>query len=184
METLDHRRVSMNEYSLPEHTDHACSIIAKFGLVSLTGMGYTFKSWAESLCMHYLIFIRFMLQCSDINISFLWHVLFGICQLHTHTHTHTSTYTLRVNAVLSGECCWMLPLATHCHLHPFHFVTSKIWLLSNIQHTHTHTHTPLLHYNTCYVQTWCMEAARSSISNSPLTSSVGDCHPDSETLDS
>ena len=26
MEMLDHRRVGMSEYSLPEHTDHACSI--------------------------------------------------------------------------------------------------------------------------------------------------------------
>lgn len=56
----------------------------------------------------------------------------------------------RANSVPSGECCWLLPLATHSHthyrLHPFHFMLFKFENVVAKQHPHVCTH----HY-TC---TW------------------------------
>ena len=49
-----------------------------------------------------------------------------------------AAWAQRSNAVLSGEGCWMLPLATHCHthfhLHPLHCVLFKFKDLVVKQH--------------------------------------------------
>ena len=76
--------------------------------------------------------------------------------------------------------CWMLPLATHCHIHfhfhPFHFMlflSSKMWLLSNLQQIYVHTSTcnhvvPFLHNENgvivCFDNQWTISVSYTKLS--------------------